>query len=103
MRAPCASSAAEAGLLLAPFPPAPHVAQGEIHMIRDSSRGHPRRRLGGRVHPTATGKAHVRAALICASMLSAAAYASPPAAPIVTVGADIKRLDFDWDAVPQSN
>ncbi|HLA70759.1 MAG TPA: hypothetical protein VK624_04555 [Steroidobacteraceae bacterium] len=30
-------------------------------------------------------------------------FATPPAAPQVTVGADIKQLHFDWDIVPRSN
>jgi hypothetical protein len=34
---------------------------------------------------------------------SAPAYAAPPAAPQVTVGADTKRLDFDWSIIPRSN
>jgi hypothetical protein len=29
--------------------------------------------------------------------------AAPPAAPVVTTGADIKQLQFDWDIVPRSN
>jgi hypothetical protein len=33
----------------------------------------------------------------------AAAFATPPAAPQVTVGAGLKELQFDWDIVPRSN
>src|SRR5262245_43315477 len=34
---------------------------------------------------------------------SAGARAAPPAAPAITVGADIKQLQFDWAQVPGSN
>ena len=37
------------------------------------------------------------------SLTAIAALAAPPAAPQVTVGADVKRLDFDWEIVPRSN
>src|SRR6188474_3099525 len=41
---------------------------------------------------------------ICAFGLSAAAaVAAPPDAPQVTVGADIKQLQFDWQIQPRSN
>ena len=33
----------------------------------------------------------------------ASAAAAPPAAPMVTTGADMKQLQFDWDIVPRSN
>jgi hypothetical protein len=42
----------------------------------------------------------------CGALLGAclsAAHAAPPAAPVVTTGADIKVLSFDWDPVPRSN
>jgi hypothetical protein len=37
------------------------------------------------------------------SLATLPAFALPPAAPQVTVGADTKLLQFDWDIVPQSN
>jgi hypothetical protein len=41
-------------------------------------------------------------ALLCLS-LGSITQAAPPAAPAVTVGADIKELRFDWNHVPQAN
>jgi len=43
------------------------------------------------------------AALALSLLGSAAAVAAPPAAPQVTVGADVKQLQFDWEIVPRSN
>ena len=37
------------------------------------------------------------------SLTAIAALAAPPAAPVVTTGADTKRLQFDWQIVPRSN
>jgi hypothetical protein len=42
-------------------------------------------------------------ALAMASLAMLPAFAAPPAAPQVTVGADTKLLQFDWEVVPQSN
>ena len=41
--------------------------------------------------------------LALALLVTLPAFAAPPAAPEVTVGADIKQLRFDWEAVPQTN
>jgi hypothetical protein len=41
-------------------------------------------------------------AALCASF-AAPVLATPPAAPVVTVGAGIKTLQFDWESVPRSN
>jgi hypothetical protein len=38
--------------------------------------------------------------MVFASIAASLAQAAPPAAPVVTVGADIKQLRFDWDYVP---
>ena len=43
------------------------------------------------------------APLALALLATLPAFAAPPAAPEVTVGADIKQLRFDWEAVPQTN
>jgi hypothetical protein len=43
------------------------------------------------------------ATLVLACLATLPALAAPPAAPQVTVGADIKQLRFDWEIVPQSN
>ena len=43
------------------------------------------------------------ATLALALLATLPAFAAPPAAPEVTVGADIKQLRFDWEAVPQTN
>lgn len=40
--------------------------------------------------------------IVSASMASIS-HAAAPAAPVVTVGADLKQLQFDWDQVPTSN
>ena len=43
------------------------------------------------------------ATLALALLATLPAFAAPPAAPEVTVGADIKQLRFDWEPVPQTN
>jgi hypothetical protein len=42
-------------------------------------------------------------AALLATFFAGAALAAPPAAPHVTVSADVKLLNFDWDIVPRSN
>lgn len=45
----------------------------------------------------------VRAGIsLLAVLLAPAAFAAPPQAPIVTVGADRKQLQFDWNYVPKA-
>jgi hypothetical protein len=45
---------------------------------------------------------NVGLAVLCLSCASTA-LAAPPAAPVVTAGADLKTLRFDWNFVPQAN
>jgi len=40
---------------------------------------------------------------ITLATLAPIAQAAPPAAPVVTVGAELKQLQFDWDPVPSAN
>jgi hypothetical protein len=39
---------------------------------------------------------------LVALLFSQAAFATPPAAPVVTVGAGLKQLQFDWNYVPRA-
>ena len=39
---------------------------------------------------------------LLAALFSQAALATPPAAPVVTVGAGLKQLQFDWNYVPRA-
>lgn len=43
------------------------------------------------------------ASFVLVLLTGVTALAAPPAAPQVTVGADVKQLQFDWDIVPRSN
>jgi hypothetical protein len=39
---------------------------------------------------------------LLATLLAQTAFATPPAAPVVTVGAGLKQLQFDWNYVPRA-
>jgi hypothetical protein len=39
---------------------------------------------------------------LLATLLAQSAFATPPAAPVVTVGAGLEQLQFDWNYVPRA-